>query len=750
MEARNGKQAGTNTTWGQIPDELKARRQWVVWRLEKLDKPTKDGKTHTKVPYQTCVTAKSNYQECPKAKANTPATWTTYERANDWLRNFDGIGFEMSADDPYTSIDLDECRDADTGAIAEWAMREVERFNSYTEISPSGRGLHIWIRGTIADGDGHKRGRYEAYSARHFLTMTGQRLNGTPATIAERQDELAAFCAEHFGPKMEPVQQTTAPRPAEPVRFDDAALIVKMQNAADGPKFSALWNGDASGYASTSEADMALCSLLAYWTQGDASQMDRLFRQSGLMRDKWERDDYRERTIAAALNRRTDFYTPQKQRPRENVDTTFSAEPEASSQREEVVKALLAGISTGRDLMAKTFAPVDWLVPGIVPEGFTALSGKPKMGKTWMAEGFGLAMAAGGRALGHIECKRRPVLYLALEDSEKRLQSRLEILLQGQPMPERFTYATKWARLHMGGLDAMAAWMRANPGGCVIIDTLAKVMPPRRSNSNGYAEDYNFGDSLHSVALECGGSVLALTHNRKASADDPLDEINATAGFMGAFDTGLVLRRERGKPDAVLHVTGRDVDDSELSVKFEPDTARWIWQGDASEVAATDTQRKILDAIKTLLAQGLTATPSKVAAIADMKVPTVKTHLARMEAKGLVHSLGNGGYECVSSVVSCKPCSPDDGGPRNHAGAPGTTPERTSVVRDASLRHPVVPDSVDGLHQTTPDYRDYISLHEMTDTADAMDTCMHPEHARYRLKNGWRCGHCNAALPDVG
>lgn len=290
-----------------IPPELTARPQWVGWRLEK--RQSTDPKP-TKVPYDP----KNNH----KAKAGVPSTWGTYDQARDAVGRgkYAGIGYEVLLGDPYTGIDLDGCRDPESGEIAEWGMREVRRFESYTEISPSGKGLHIWIKGHIGDAylspkqEGRKVSPYEAYSGKHFLTMTGDHLEGAPATIEERQGELDDFCAEHFTSKAK--TDGAAERPRERRRpiltLGDDELLRKAFNAKNGAKFAALWRGDRSGQRGASEADEALIALLDFWTRGDKEQMRRLFMASGLYRpdekhphnpagyvdiciDAWQRDN---------------------------------------------------------------------------------------------------------------------------------------------------------------------------------------------------------------------------------------------------------------------------------------------------------------------------------------------------------------------------------------------------------------------------------------------------------------------------
>lgn len=276
-----------------IPSELQRLAQWVVWRWE-----TRNGE-RTKPPY-SARTGKL-------ARANDPSTWATFLAAMKVVRraDFDGLGFVFSADDPYAGVDLDDCVDA-VGTVAPWARKIIDQLDSYTEVSPSGHGVKVFVRGRLPKGR-RRKGKVEMYDRERYFTITGQRLAGTPATVKERGPELKKLHAEIF-PKREAASKHAAG--VSDNGPDDHELIERAMQAKDGAKFRQLWNGNIVNYDSHSEADLALCGLLAFWVGPDPSRIDRLFRQSGLMRDKWEREDYREKTISQALDGKTEFYRP--------------------------------------------------------------------------------------------------------------------------------------------------------------------------------------------------------------------------------------------------------------------------------------------------------------------------------------------------------------------------------------------------------------------------------------------------------
>jgi putative DNA primase/helicase len=281
----------------QAPGELRTLDQFVCWREEvRAGEPTK-------VPYSVAG---------GKASTTNPKTWAPLDAALSHAEEhgMSGVGFVFTEDDPFAGIDIDKCRDAETGEIEPWARKIVAAFDSYTEVSPSGTGLHIFVKATLP-GPNNRKGPLEMYESGRYFTLTGEHLGGTPTEIHERQDVLERLYQHVF--KIEKASSATnghKPQTA-PLDVGDEDLLALAKQAKNGEKFSRLWSGDTSDYAGDdSRADLALCSLLAFWTDGDTERMDHLFRQSGLMRDKWNRDDYRERTFNRVLDGRTEFYQP--------------------------------------------------------------------------------------------------------------------------------------------------------------------------------------------------------------------------------------------------------------------------------------------------------------------------------------------------------------------------------------------------------------------------------------------------------
>jgi len=267
----------------------------------------RDGKP-TKVPY--CATDPTR-----RARSTDPSTWTTFDEATAASSRADGIGFAFSPEDPFVGIDLDDCID-EHGEIEPWAAEIVERLDSYAERSPSGRGLHVIVAAKLT-GSRRRSGDFEVYDRGRYFTVTGQRI-GERETVEGRQDQLDALLAEVFPPEP-PAPSVNGSAPRVEALPDDRDLLDRAFAAKNGAKVEALYRGEVNGYGSPSEADLALCGLLAFWAGPDPARIDRLFRSSGLVREKWDspRGDstYGAQTVEKALSGRTEFYEPGAEEP---------------------------------------------------------------------------------------------------------------------------------------------------------------------------------------------------------------------------------------------------------------------------------------------------------------------------------------------------------------------------------------------------------------------------------------------------
>lgn len=295
----------------KIPEALKLLPQWVS-RVKKTP---------------------VNPKTLRGAQANNPDTWGSFEQAVQCIGKesiidkkpgiCDGIGIELEA--PLCGIDIDHCRNKETGELTKEAQEIIKAMDSYTEISPSGEGIHIlyFNNGSTYPERRKKRAlddsgqHLEMYQTNRYFTVTGEALKGFDilGTRAEQADKIYKRYLAEKQPEKQPPKTKAAVLPSAPATLSNDEIIRKAANAKNGAQFSALYSGDTSAYSGdSSRADLALCDMLAFWTCRDADKMDSLFRQSGLMRPKWDEkrgaDTYGQLTIKQAIESCIETYTP--------------------------------------------------------------------------------------------------------------------------------------------------------------------------------------------------------------------------------------------------------------------------------------------------------------------------------------------------------------------------------------------------------------------------------------------------------
>jgi len=301
------------------------------------------------------------------------------------------------------------------------------------------------------------------------------------------------------------------------------------------------------------------------------------------------------------------------------------------------------------ELLSWELPHVRWTIPEILPEGLTLLAGKPKLGKSWLALAVALSIAAGGVALRAQPVAKGDVLYLALEDNARRLQSRARKLLESMTdTPSNLDFALDWPRLSEGGLVYLEEYCKAHPHlRLVVVDTWARVAPPsgerRRSQYEG---DYESLTPLKRLADTYHISILAVHHLRKTGSSDVLDEIIGSTGVTGAVDGAMILKRDRGRTDATLFVTGRDIEhEQQLALNFDATTALWTLVGNADELCCTRARQDILELLRE---QGPDAMKTREIAEALQKnYHTTRSLLRKMEESGDVRRV-DGQYRAVS------------------------------------------------------------------------------------------------------
>ena len=267
-----------------IPEALKAVNNWCAWKLEIVSD------RHTKVPY-SCTGR--------RASSSNRQTWSPLNDITKMLSSngdqYNGYGFMIA--DGIVFIDVDHCVSYD-GTIDERGKDVLSAFpESYAEISQSGQGLHILTRGVIPRCFNNRRSGVEMYAASRFCAYTGNAIQAL--NPSEEQDGLDYVFNKYSTRSDTCISTYSEALPTGISTHSDRWIINHAMNidGQRGRNFRTLFSGDASSYESASEADEALCTLLAFWCDRDQVQMDRIFRQSGLYRPKWERQDYRIRTL---------------------------------------------------------------------------------------------------------------------------------------------------------------------------------------------------------------------------------------------------------------------------------------------------------------------------------------------------------------------------------------------------------------------------------------------------------------------
>ena len=272
-------------------------------------------------------------------------------------------------------------------------------------------------------------------------------------------------------------------------------------------------------------------------------------------------------------------------------------------------KPSLSTISAA-DLQRKDLPPIKFIVDKFLTVGLSILASPPKYGKSWMALDLGLSVTSGGRFLGY-QTNRAEVLYLALEDSERRLKTRMCKLLAGKPAPAGFHFATTAHDADNGLFDELEGFLKDHPDtGLIIVDTLQRVRGAVHGKEGVYASDYRELGRLKAFADSHNVALLLVHHLRKMKDEgDPFNMISGTSGITGAADTSMVLVKEkRSDENATLSIVGRDVESADTVLHFNRDACRWENLGDADWFAEQQARREYQESptvktIKKLLEQ---------------------------------------------------------------------------------------------------------------------------------------------------
>jgi AAA domain/DnaB-like helicase N terminal domain len=406
------------------------------------------------------------------------------------------------------------------------------------------------------------------------------------------------------------------------------------------------------------------------------------------------------------------------------------------ARRKGVVTGWQPAIQSLKTLMAKELPEVRWAVEEIIGEGVTLLAAKPKKGKTVLMLQVALCIALGTKALGgYATTVRGEVLYLALEENERRMQRRVrKLLLDATAVPDGVHLAYEWPPFDRGGIEALERWLEAHPTTrLIVIDTLERVRPSRRNNGNTYAEDYSAVKDIQRFANQYHVSVVLIHHTRKLGSEDPLDEVSGSTGLTGGVDNILVMRAANRITE--LHRMGRDyTENTAIALRGDDETLLWTYAGEADEVRRSDAQKAILDVLQGA-PEGMT--PQEIAETLGVPAGRIRVMLHKMmKTDDGSLTKENGRYFAPTNTANGANANPPKySEPRKQTDSRGTDRVSGSVNALAPANGSA---NAGKVLEFKPDA--YI----VSDVSDVSGACEHPPHAVRTLVSGRTvCGHCN-------
>lgn len=333
-----------------------------------------------------------------------------------------------------------------------------------------------------------------------------------------------------------------------------------------------------------------------------------------------------------------------------NIGTNDS---EVEIEKKKNISVSIPKTLTGSELLAMDLQKPVTVVDDLLVEGLNLLVGPAKLGKSWLALSWCVAVATGGRVLGQIPVEQGDAFYLGLEDSSYRLQNRIQNItpeITDLSRLSRLHLDTEWKPLDQGGLEDLANWLTEHPQTrLVVIDTLARVKPKGRGR-NVYDEDTNAIAPLQKLAHDHHVAIVCVHHTNKIKrTDDIFDTVSGSTGLTGVADSILILKRPRGQQNAMLTVSGRDIEEQELMLSFSSGIWNLISRGEIEDHnAINDTWQEIVDTLETkgpLSAKELSATRGRTT---EKERATDRTTYRRMIDAGVIFQSSDGNYSLAA------------------------------------------------------------------------------------------------------
>lgn len=578
--------------YDNIPPEMQARRQWVLWGVGKNLNPKA-----VKIPRQ------AKNPTGPNASSTDPQTWAEFQEAHAWYQIGDarGIGYEITPADGLVAVDFDHCLDTAGNLLPpfdEW----IKALPGYWELSQSGTGLHGFVRGTLPAGCSNKRRidpqnaderEVELYVQERYIALTGA-LWGPQTTLADAPSAQPGIDAILEQMHMRPEDAAAgAALPDVPDRPEEEITAIIKAALAKSPDFYTLWNWTERPGKLGNESKDDIAFVCSAWkaTEYELSAGDLMH---GLDASPWAQTktnspekDHWDKWFACGARKDGAYRRNTALRAYQRAKQDEAAKIEGFTSLAANLPA--GGVFTAAELDKMDLPPVQWAVPGLLPAGLSFLVAAPKMGKSWMALDLCLAVASGGEWLGR-KVNQGPTLYLDLEDSANRAQARMRTLLDGfTAAPETCTFRLLAPILGPDLFKILDEWVTANPGAKVVcIDTFQKIKPATGKNETSYSADYRICAPLQSWAQQHNICVLLVHHTKKGTGSaDIFEGINGSQGLMGSADAVLMLTKGDGRfaEEATLSVTGRDVDMNQYAARFNKANCRWELLGTIEEQA---------------------------------------------------------------------------------------------------------------------------------------------------------------------
>ena len=297
---------------------------------------------------------------------------------------------------------------------------------------------------------------------------------------------------------------------------------------------------------------------------------------------------------------------------------------------------------TLKELYAAEFPPLRWAIRDLIPEGLSALGGRPKIGKSWLALQIAYAVGTGGMVLDTKVDKGR-VLYLALEDSPRRLQDRCQKMRI--PNSADIEFLTRWKSFTDGGMDALMHTVDSQEYQLIIVDTLSKILG--HIDQTDLEQTSNVIGDIQSLVIDAQITLLTLDHHRKTTGfePNPIDDFIGSTGKALPLDGALGLYRQNGKSERLLMATGREIEEKSLALIWDRDTYCWQSLGNADDVKQDTRAYEIITAIKNIKALGELATTRRISNATNIKESNVSFILGDLIMNGKVRKLPKQGRE---------------------------------------------------------------------------------------------------------